>query len=73
MEFDNDNCVRSTTHPWREKVEHLKKRKTIPEQVEELIKEICDEYCKWPLIYHEEKETAQLTRKCERCPLARLI
>lgn len=45
---------------------------TVPEQVEEIIEKICDEYCKWPLIYSDERDDLKLDEKCRNCPLAQL-
>lgn len=45
-------------------------RKTI----EEVADEICNEYCKWPELWDEEKEGCELgeSKICEGCPLNRL-
>ena len=50
----------------------LEERKTIPEQVEDILSEICDDYCKWPLIYHDANDELKLDKKCINCPLTRL-
>ena len=50
-----------------------KKKQTIPEIVEEVKIEICDHYCKWPILWDEEKEEKELiVAKCIDCPLGRL-
>lgn len=41
--------------------------------LEEILTEICDRYCKWPEIWDEEKEGMTLMdAKCADCPLNRL-
>lgn len=41
---------------------------------DELAARICDDYCKWPAIWDEEKEGCQLSESdiCKNCPLALL-
>jgi hypothetical protein len=41
--------------------------------LEEILTEICDRYCKWPDTWDEEKEEMTLMdAKCADCPLNRL-
>lgn len=44
------------------------KPKNIPEIIEEVKTEMCDNYCKYPDILPEEV----LWSECEKCPLGRL-
>ena len=48
--------------------------KTISEQFEEIKKEMCDKYCKYPNIWDEEAEGCELCESdvCANCPLNRL-
>ena len=48
--------------------------KSITEQIEEIKVDICDHYCKHPLIWDEEAEGKPLWESeiCENCPLTRL-
>ena len=48
--------------------------KTITAQIEEIKDDICNNYCKWPDIWDEEKEGCELSESdhCRNCPLNRL-
>lgn len=43
--------------------------KTVAETFSEIISEICDGYCRWPL---ERKDEEELFEHCVKCPLDRL-
>lgn len=45
------------------------KKQTIPEIIEEVKIDICDNYCKYP---NEIKDDEELNDICEKCPLGRL-
>lgn len=49
-------------------------RDLIDNEIESVAKEICDEYCKWPLLWDEEAEGEPLesSRICKNCPFTRL-
>ena len=38
----------------------MEKEKTISQQFEEITREMCEEYCKWPLLWDEESEGVAL-------------
>ena len=48
--------------------------KTIPQILEDIASEICDNYCKYPGTWDEEKEGCELcmSEVCKNCPLNRL-
>lgn len=48
---------------------------TIAEQVQEIVEEMCKDYCKWPDLYDEEMEDCELSESsiCKNCPLNRLV
>ena len=48
---------------------------TIAEQVQEIVEEMCKDYCKWPEMYDEEMEDCELSESsiCKNCPLNRLV
>ena len=46
------------------------KEKTIPQILDEIASEICDKYCRFPYEISDEEE---LMKKCENCPIGRLI
>ena len=50
------------------------KTKTITEQIQEVADDFCDNYCKYPDIWDEEKEGCKLSESdhCRNCPLNRL-
>lgn len=46
---------------------------TISEQFEEIAKEICDNYCKYPHLWEEEKDGELAdSERCANCPLNKL-
>lgn len=47
---------------------------TIPQQMEEIVGEMCSQFCKWPHLWDEEAEGMELTESehCRNCPLNRL-
>ena len=49
-------------------------RDLIDNEIESVAKEICDEYCKWPLLWDEEAEGEPLEEShvCKNCPFERL-
>ena len=49
-------------------------RDLIDNEIESVAKEICDEYCKWPLLLDEESEGEPLesSHVCKNCPFTRL-
>ena len=48
--------------------------KTITEQIQEIVDDICQHYCKYPDIWDEEAEGMELAESdhCMNCPLNRL-
>lgn len=51
-----------------------KKKPIETQKLFEIASEICDHYCKYPLIYDEDKEGEPLsTAFCEKCPLNELL
>lgn len=48
--------------------------KSITEQIEEIKEDICNNYCKYPDIWDEQKEGCELidSEHCQNCPLNRL-
>lgn len=48
--------------------------KTIIEQLQDIGEEMCNNYCKWPDLYDEDKEGVALSEseQCKNCPLNRL-
>ena len=48
--------------------------KGVPEIIEEVKDDICNNYCKWPDIWDEEAEGCELEESdhCRNCPLNRL-
>lgn len=60
-----------------------KKDMTITEQIEDVAEIMCNDYCKYPAIYHErwlsdeykdsdESDQAMQNEQCNNCPLMRL-
>lgn len=47
---------------------------SISKQLEEIANEICNNYCKYPEQWDEEKEGCELceSEHCKNCPLSRL-
>ena len=52
----------------------MEKIKTIAQQLEEVVEEMCDKYCKWPEMWDEEMEGCELSESsiCQNCPLNKL-
>lgn len=48
--------------------------KTIPKLLEEIVEQVCNDYCKWPEKWDEEAEGMELMESdiCTNCPLNRL-
>ena len=48
--------------------------KSITEQIEEIKEDICNNYCKYPDTWDEQKEGCELIDRehCQNCPLNRL-
>lgn len=48
--------------------------KSITEQIEEIKEDICNNYCKYPDTWDEQKEGCELidSEHCQNCPLNRL-
>lgn len=47
---------------------------TVSEQLEHIGNEFCDHYCKWPMLWDEEKEGCELSESehCNNCILLQL-
>ena len=52
----------------------MERQKMVTEQIEEIKDDICNNYCKWPYVWDEEKEGCELSESehCQNCPLNRL-
>ena len=48
--------------------------RTITDQIRDIAEEICNDYCKYPDTWDEEKEGCELSESdiCNNCPLMRL-
>ena len=47
--------------------------KTISQQLESIVEEICDKYCKYPTIWDEETDGLLCDSEiCSNCPLSRI-
>lgn len=48
---------------------------TIYERIENAAGEMCDHYCKWPMLYDEDKEDIPLSESayCKECPLTLIL
>lgn len=51
-----------------------KEEKTIPQMLQEVVDDMCQNYCKWPDEWNEEAEGMELSESdiCANCPLNRL-
>ena len=51
-----------------------KEEKTVPQMLQEVVDDMCQNYCKWPDTYEEEMEGCELSESsiCANCPLNRL-
>jgi len=52
----------------------MEKQKSIVEILNEVVDDICNNYCKWPEKWDEEKEGKELSDSeiCDNCPLNKL-
>ena len=50
------------------------KPKTVVEQINAIVEEMCQDYCKWPDIWIDDIEHCELSESsiCRNCPLNRL-
>lgn len=48
--------------------------KTIVQQMQDIIEDICRNYCKWPELWDEKMEDCELSESsiCRNCPLNKL-
>lgn len=46
--------------------------KTIPEQLEEIVKTMCDDYCRYPREWDESDGELCESEHCTNCPLNKL-
>lgn len=48
--------------------------KTIVQQMQDIVDEMCDKFCKWPDLWDEEAEGIELCESdiCKNCPLNKL-
>lgn len=53
----------------------MNETKTIVQQVQEVVDEMCNNYCKYPETWNEEAEGCELSESevCANCPLSRLV
>lgn len=53
----------------------MAKDKTLAEQLEEIVKTMCDDYCRYPREWDEDAEGVPLceSETCAACPLNKLI
>lgn len=49
--------------------------RSITQQLQDIVDDVCQNYCKWPDIYDEEAEGVELCESsiCQSCPLNRLV
>ena len=52
----------------------MSENKTIMQQLEEIMSDVCDNYCKWPehyncSVYNDEAFEKLIEEKCDNCPL----
>lgn len=52
----------------------MEKQKTITQQIEDIVTDICNNYCKYPDTWDEDREGCELSESeiCANCPLGRL-
>lgn len=45
------------------------------EKIENAASEMCDHYCKWPILYDEDREDIPLSESayCKECPLTLIL
>ena len=48
--------------------------KTITEQIQEVVEDVCRNYCKWPELWDDSMEDCELSESsiCRNCPLNKL-
>lgn len=46
------------------------KEQTVTGLLEEIVKDFCNNYCKYPCLYTDEDEMIEV--RCERCPLNKI-
>ena len=68
-------CVHKTSNGCESWDCEFEQRRTITLQLQDIVDEMCDKYCKWPSIWNEETEGIELTESdiCANCPLNRLV
>ena len=49
--------------------------KTIVQQIQEIVEDVCQNYCKWPEKWDDSMEDCELCESsiCKNCPLNRLV
>ena len=49
--------------------------KTITEQIQEVVEDMCQHYCKWPELWGDSMEDCELSESsiCQNCPLNKLV
>ena len=78
--IDTDQAAKEQTERLEAYKEKLKKeaeaegQKSIPQLLEEIANSFCDNYCKWPGQWDEEKEGFELCMSpiCANCPVNQL-
>ena len=52
----------------------MEDQKTITKRLEEIAEDFCNNYCKWPDLWDEEKEGCELpdSEHCANCPLNKI-
>ena len=59
----------------QEQLEQLNAPKTIAQQIQEVVDEMCNNYCKYPCAWDEDEQGVPLedSEVCANCPLSRLV
>lgn len=59
---------------WQSIQHEEEQRKTIVQQMQDIVDEMCDKFCKWPDLWDEKAEGMELCESdhCRNCPLNRL-
>ena len=47
--------------------------KSIPQQIQEIAEEMCNNYCHWPYVWSDEDGDLADSEHCTNCPLNRLM
>ena len=49
--------------------------KTIAQQMEQIVEDVCRNYCKWPEKWDDSMEDCELSESsiCQNCPLNKLV